>query len=943
MPNIEYIGEHLLPGKIGHFFVIASFVSGLLSALAYALATRHRANESVAISWKLLGRWSFLAMVATAFSVIGTIFYIMINQYYEYHYVWSHVSEQLPMQYIFSAFWEGQEGSFLLWIFWHCILGLFLMRLGRTWEAPTMAVLAGIQVFLLSMIIGIYFTPDFRLGSSPFLLLRDVMSDAPIFSNVNYVTQISGQGLNPLLQNYWMTIHPPTLFLGFAACTIPFCYAVAGFWTKDYSGWLKPVLPWSLFAAAILGTGIAMGGAWAYEALSFGGYWAWDPVENASLVPWLILIGGIHTNLIASRTSQSIRGTYIFYALSFLFILYSTFLTRSGILGDSSVHAFTEMGLEWQLVIFMGFFAALSIGQVIANSKHIPTPKTEESFTSREFWMFIGSLVLLFSAGLITFTTSIPVFNKLFDVWGSVVGKDMSSWHRASPTDAMDHYNRFQLWIAVFIGLLSGLGQFMRYKEKRWQQYKSVIGKHMLISLGLAVPLTFVTNLWINTPAFPYLLLLFTAIFTVVSNANYLISILKVKLKSGAAAFSHMGFGLMIVGVLASGINKTFISSNPFAMQGIFSEADERLKRNIYLIKGKPMYMSGYQVTYVSDTLINNDRSYKVRFAKMDENSARAIDSFDLEPYITYDIGLTKMVNPNPSTKRYLHKDIFSHITSVPAEVQSAELARDFEDSLDYQLHSLGPNDTLILREGSVKIRSINLNPNHPMYQPEEGDIAFGMVLDAWDSLGRRYTAEPMLAVRKGLYIYSYQDQINDLHLRFRLTEEGLQAIYPDENLLDYQTYTKRQGDNFEHDGYHIQIAGFDKNPQHASYIAKEGDVAVAVVLSVSTADGRSTTLRPIFLIRENRTYLIKDFDPLCGISAKFASVDPKEETIELQMASHQNQNPMFPIEIAEDVPRNDFIVLEAIEFPGINFFWLGCIMMMGGLGLGAYRRSRTI
>jgi cytochrome c-type biogenesis protein CcmF len=128
--------------------------------------------------------------------------------------------------------------------------------------------------------------------------------DAPIFSNADYLNLIKGTGLNPLLQNYWMTIHPPTLFLGFASTSIPFAFAMAGFMHKDHKGWLKPVLPWALFSGMILGTGILMGGAWAYEALSFGGYWAWDPVENMSLVPWLILIAGIHTNLIARNTGS---------------------------------------------------------------------------------------------------------------------------------------------------------------------------------------------------------------------------------------------------------------------------------------------------------------------------------------------------------------------------------------------------------------------------------------------------------------------------------------------------------------------------------------------------------------------------------------------------------------------------------------------------------------
>ena len=180
---------------------------------------------------------------------------------------------------------------------------------------------------------------------------------------------------------------------------------------------MKPVFPWALFSGAILGTGILMGGAWAYEALSFGGYWAWDPVENMSLVPWIILIAGIHGNLIARSTGYSIKSTYLFYLLTFVFIVYSTFLTRSGILGDTSVHAFTEMGLETQLILFLGFFTLGSLLLYFIKLRQIPAPEKEESSGSKEFWIFIGSLVLIFSAVLITVSTSLPVYNKIRQIF----------------------------------------------------------------------------------------------------------------------------------------------------------------------------------------------------------------------------------------------------------------------------------------------------------------------------------------------------------------------------------------------------------------------------------------------------------------------------------------------------------------------------------------------
>jgi hypothetical protein len=158
-------------------------------------------------------------------------------------------------------------------------LEMLSLRTAKKWEPGVMTWLSMIQLVLVSMIAGVYFADNFRMGSSPFLLLRNSM-DAPIFSNPNYLSMITGNGLNPLLQNYWMTIHPPTLFLGFASVSIPFCFAMSGLWQKEHAAWLKPVMPWTLFSTAILGTGILMGGAWAYEALSFGGYWAWDPCRK---------------------------------------------------------------------------------------------------------------------------------------------------------------------------------------------------------------------------------------------------------------------------------------------------------------------------------------------------------------------------------------------------------------------------------------------------------------------------------------------------------------------------------------------------------------------------------------------------------------------------------------------------------------------------------------
>ena len=216
------------------------------------------------------------------------------------------------------------------------------------------------------MLLGIY-VGDLRLGSSPFVLIRQLPENLglPWTGIADYLTRIpqfaDGRGLNPLLQNYWMTIHPPTLFLGFAATLVPFAYAIAGLWKGRFREWMAPALPWTFFGVMVLGIGILMGGAWAYEALSFGGFWAWDPVENASLVPWLTLVAAGHLMLVNKRKETSLFTTLLLTLLTFLLVLYSTFLTRSGVLGDTSVHSFTGEGMLPGLLVFMLTFVWLSV------------------------------------------------------------------------------------------------------------------------------------------------------------------------------------------------------------------------------------------------------------------------------------------------------------------------------------------------------------------------------------------------------------------------------------------------------------------------------------------------------------------------------------------------------------------------------------------------------
>lgn len=953
MESIKYVGEHLWPGQLGHLMLILGFAGSLFATIAYFFATQNRAEPTFK-SWRNLGRIGFLIHSLGILAVIGILFFIMTQKYYEYQYVQAHVSDDLPFKYIFSAFWEGQEGSFLLWMFWHIVLGLIILFVGSKWESPVLSTLSFIQLFINSMILGVYvgFGEHLaKIGSNPLLLLRDVM-DAPIFGNAEYVKLISGTGINTLLQNYWMTIHPPTLFLGFASTSIPFAFAVAGLWTGEHKAWLKPALPWALFSGAILGLGILMGGAWAYEALSFGGYWAWDPVENMSLVPWLIMIAGLHTNLIARNTGYALKTTYIYYLLSFILIVYSTFLTRSGVLGETSVHAFTQMGLEWQLVSFIGVFLLLSAGLYLSKRSQIPTPEQEEKSYSREFWMFIGSLVLLFSALIISGSTSLPVYNKIMQYFDP-------SFEGRVITDPVPHYNKYQIWIALFMGLLSGAAQYLRYRGVNWTAKRAGYLTRIGVTLALSGILAYLTTLWINIYTWQYWVLLFSGIFAVLANLDYLINFLKGNLKTGASSIAHIGFGVMIVGILASGLNQKVISSNPFIMEGIMTDSREELaKKNIMLFKGVTVPMSGYDVTYTSDTIDKFNRTYTINFKKRNE-SGKVIEDFNLQPNIVYSRDFTKIEVPNPSTRRYLTKDMFTVISALPEVEINFEFRKQREDSLNYRTILLSENqivtfnDTVSIndlvekvndiRTYELKLISINRNPVHKDYKPEPGDLAVSAVLEVkGKQINQAVTIEPLIVLR-GQLLYQFPAQINELDTKIKLKEQIFEQIFAFEEDLKYEEFSIKKGEQVSIEGHVLNFQGFNRSPNNPAYKKEEGDIAVGAIFQVTDANGAVYQAEPVYFIRGNRPLNVKDqIDPL-GLHLRFNSLDPKTESMQLLVARTDPKPAVVPIEMATNSLRSDWIVLQATEFPGINLFWGGSLMMILGLTLGVWHRMQKV
>ncbi len=927
MLSVQYVGETLLPGQIGHFCLTFGFVAVLFAVFAF-----YKHTNTDDISWQRFGKVAFVLHGISVFTLVGTIFYTMVNRLYEYQYAFDHVSNDLPMRYAFSAFWEGQEGSFLLWMMWHIVLAsIIIFGKKSIWTSPVAAIILAVQAFTHSMILGIYVPigEGFRWGINPTLLLRDGM-DIPLFNNAQYLSMIKdGNGLNELLQNYWMTIHPPVTFLGFASTTVPFAFAIAGWWKKDYKGWLRPVTTWGIFSAAILGTGILMGGAWAYEALSFGGYWAWDPVENMSLVPWMILVAGVHTNLIANASGYSIKSTYIFYVLSFLMIVYSTFLTRSGILGDTSAHAFTEMGLEWQLVGYIGFFAIGSVILYFARAKNVPTKTKEESLYSKEFWMFIGAIVLFFGSMLIAISSSLPVYNAIMEYFDPLyIGKVIE--------EPIPHYNKYQLWVAIFISLLGGFSVYTRFRQSGWnREFKKSLFLIQGSSLLAAGILTYLMTFWIDYYETRYAILTFCLLYGMVSSLWYLIRKAGQKTKMAAASLSHLGFALMILGTVTSGLNTKVISSNPFAMRGLL--ADESLAKVITLIKEVPMFVNDYWITYEQDTVVGRYRYFDVRFDRIDEHQ-EIVETFRVTPNVQYNKEFTKIAASNPATKHYWNKDIFTNIASLPRSQQDIELAKEVEDSLDYNTYRGFVGDTLITKQHFAIIREVTYEPSIKDVPEDSLTLSLGVELEfgAMDD-DKTYILTPAMGLKEN-NIFEYHAVEDKLGVKVKLDESVFRNEFSTEDALTYETFKVKEGDEFFYDGYLVKVVNLGRNFDEGAYTQKEGDIPVGAKLDITQED-RKFTLNPIYFIRNNRPLNIKDYDAQSGLHVRFISIDPKDGTLEFALAKDLRKDTELIFSIAEDVPRQDLIVLEAKVFPGINLFWGGAVLMILGFIFALWQR----
>ncbi len=757
-------GEHLLPGHLGQFFTILAFGSALLSSISYYFAVK----DEFDVSWKRLARISFYINTVSVIGIGTCLYYIILNHLFEYYYAFEHSSRALPIHFIISSFWDGQEGSFWLWTFWQAVIGNVLILRAKSWEKPVMAVVALSQAAIATMLIGVDIFGQ-RIGTSPFILFRDAIDlkgTIPIFANPavyhNYLKYFpDGNGMNPLLQNYWMVIHPPTLFLGFASMVVPFAYAIAGLWQKRYTEWIKPAIPYTLFAMMVLGTGIIMGAFWAYESLSFGGFWAWDPVENASIIPWLILVGAMHVMIVYKNTGHSYFTATLMVLMSYVLVLYASFLTRSGILGDTSVHAFTDAGMFWHLVADVVIFFVLAVVLLVIRWKELPRTQKDEETYSREFWMFVGAVFLCLSCFHLVVVSSIPVWNAMF---GTKI---------APPTDPVKHYNIVQASFAVVVTLLTGFTQFLKYKKTAVTKFFITTVVYLVCAALVATLVVYVTG--VAKLQFVFILIMVGAIYSILANGKVLIDALKGKYKLAGSAVAHIGFGLIMVGALISAGTSDIISINTTGEQysDEFVKAKNNPRENIIMYKNTPIQMGKYTVTYVGDSISAPNHYFKVDYKVVDA-SGKVTEEFMLKPNAQANpkMGLIS----SPDTRHYLLSDLYTHVTYTnamkPGEGTEAAGHDEADDDKNYEApltYDVAPGDTIRFRDGYMTLESIGKIDHLQDIQLQPTDLAIGANLHivAHD---KTYTAEPVYMIRNN-NAFDFARKVDDAGLKLRFTK----------------------------------------------------------------------------------------------------------------------------------------------------------------------------
>ena len=696
-----------------------------------------------------LARIGYHVMAMLVIVAATLLWHAILTHSYEYKYIYSYSNNSLKTGFLIASFWGGQEGSFMLWLLLTSIVGIILQSYTSKrgdLEQRTMAVFTLATTFLLIMVSPLFKNPFLYIWQEPSFLnvktINQSMLAMPLLQNFIFTDGSSGQsfvkmsselytalssagltvhqlivdgkGLNPQLLNFWMQIHPPILFTGFSMSTVPFSFAIAAMLKNDYRDWVKQAFPWVLAGAGILGLGIMLGGYWAYEMLGWGGYWAWDPVENSSLIPWLVGVASVHTLLVQRRsqkngdTGRYAKTNLILCLMTYILVLYSTFLTRSGVLGDASVHSFVNPGMIVYLflIIFIGSFIALGFGMLIYRWKTLAeeTP-VNEGLLSRDLALFTASIVLSASALIILVGTSAPLFGHSVDA---------------------HFYNEMHIPLVIIIGLLNGLSILLKWKNTKGED----LLKKSIFSVSSAIILTTFIVLFGGVTKVMMVILSFSASFALFVNIEIAIKIIRGNMKMLGAYVAHIGISLFVLGVIGS----TAYSS----------------EKDIDLVKGQPQEAFGYQLVFTGYHPIENNTKYAFNV-----NIKKGNKVYSVSP-IMYISDFNNGLMREPAILTTFTKDIY--VSPLGYEDQS-------QSKVKGETISLGLGDTKVV--DGVKIEYKDFDKPDMSVMMGGGNFQMGTKLIITKD-GKSYNAEPLIK-KEGRDFKYIPDQIEAANIKIEL------------------------------------------------------------------------------------------------------------------------------------------------------------------------------
>jgi cytochrome c-type biogenesis protein CcmF len=433
---------------LGYYLLLAAFV---VSAYAAAISVAGARRRSTGLIESGIGAFYLIAALMSAASAI--IVHAFVVGDYSIKYVQRYSDSVQPLFYKLTSYWGGLDGSIMFWVFMLSMFGSVAVYVNRERQRElipyVVATISVVEMFFLFLMV---------IHNNPF---------------TTYITEnpTDGNGLSPLLQNFYMVIHPPTMYLGFVGCTIPFAFGMAALITGHLDdSWLRATRRWTMISWLFLTIGLMLGMLWAYEELGWGGYWFWDPVENAAALPWFTATAFLHSTMVQERRGMLRVWNLSLVIVTFFLTIFGTFLTRSGVV--QSVHAFGEdPQLAWMFTAFMVALLVFSFGFVIYRLPLLKSRNEFDSWLSREAAFLANNWILLFSAFFVLFATMFPTLSE------AVRGERI--------TVGAPFFNRWMLPIGLSLLLLTGIGPLLAWRKSTVTNLRDQF--LFPVALGLAV------------------------------------------------------------------------------------------------------------------------------------------------------------------------------------------------------------------------------------------------------------------------------------------------------------------------------------------------------------------------------------------------------------------------------------------------------------------------